>query len=391
MEALDPAALRHELVDRLRNKRLFANESVAVAFETIPRHLFLPQVDPGLAYRDQAIPLKTGSAGETLSSATQPAMMAIMLSQLDLRPGHNALEIGAASGYNAALIQHIVGDEGRVTSLEIDRDLVDGAQKSLFRAGISQVLLVNRDGVSGFEPRAQYDRIVATAGVWDVPAQWLRQLRDAGKLVVPIWLDGVQVSAVFRKQADGSWISRDNHPCAFVYLQGLAAGPLVRKRVGGASLEVLADEVDKIDSAALHLLMSDEREIQRLGANLSAEDFWHGLQLYVMLHEPDGFVFAVYAIPDGETAYGMQGNGILLFTPTSVAVAPYDAGGAVHSFGSSDAFMMLRALMTEWLALERRLIDRLALRLIPKLQGGPAIDKGKLFSRKDHFLHVWLD
>ena len=391
MAEADLAQLRQDLVQQLRRKLALTDAGVESAFSAIPRHLFLQHIDPIDAYLDQAFSLRAGSAGETVSAASQPTMMAIMLQQLELNTGMNVLEIGTASGYNAALIKHIVGDNGNVTSLEIDPELSDRARDNLYAAGFSDILVVNRDAVSGFEPRAQYDRIIATAGVWDVPANWLRQLREEGKLVVPIWLDGVQVSAAFTRKPDGSLLSSDNRPCAFVYLRGLAAGPRVRKRVGSTSLEILADDVDKIDSAALHSLLSDEPETHRLAANLAPEDYWYGFQLYLMLNEPPRYVFAVYSIPAGETAYGMEGNGILMFSPGSVAFAPYDAAGAVHSFGGSAAFMKMESLFEKWKASDETLLGRLRLRLIPKASGYPAIESGKLFSRENHYLHVWLD
>ena len=391
MVAPSLSQLHSDLVKQLRQAHRFTNPDVEMAFAAVPRHLFLPDVDPYKVYQDQAITLKTGSAGIALSSASQPTMMAIMLGQLKLRPGMNVLEIGTASGYNAALIYNILGKTGHVTSLEIDRELAERALENLYRAGSSDVLVVNRDGVSGFEPRAQFDRIIATAGIWDVPANWLRQLREEGRLVVPIWLDGVQVSAAFTPQSDGTWLSCENHPCAFVYLQGLAAGPSVRKRVGSTSLEILADDVNTIDTAALHILLSEERDVFHLAGETKAEDFWHGFQLYLMLNEPIHHVFAVYAIPAGETAYGLRGSGVLLFTPTSVSFAPYDEGGAVYSFGSADAFMMMQSLFDEWVKRHSSLMEKLRLRLIPKLLGAPSVDTGKLFMRKDHYLHVWLD
>ena len=391
MDTLNTEELHSELVEQLRQKQLLSDPGVEKAFAAVPRHLFLPRIDPREVYLDRAIALSTSASGVTHSSASQPTMMAIMLGQLDLRAGMNVLEIGAASGYNAALIRHIVGARGHVTSLEIDLELAEAAQNHLHGAGFSDVLVVNRDGVSGYEPRAQYDRIIATAGIWDVPVYWLRQLRAEGKLVAPFWLDGVQMSAAFDQQADGSWLSRDNRPCAFVYLQGLAAGPRIRKRVGSTSLEILADEVDKIDTAALHALISDDLEMQHLGANPQPEDFWFGFQLYLMLNEPQHYVFAVYAIPDGETAYGMEGKGVLLFTPNSVAFAPYEGGGSVFSYGSGAAFMEMQALYDDWKAVEDTLLERMRLRLIPISNGEPTMTRGKLFTRKDHYLHVWQD
>ncbi|MCY4539183.1 MAG: hypothetical protein OXE52_13260 [Chloroflexi bacterium] len=383
--------LQSKLLGELRSSQLLADPVIDAAFSAIPRHLFLPQFDLATVYQDKAIALKVSPSGETLSSSSQPTMMAIMLQQLRLAPDMNVLEIGAASGYNAAILSRIVGAGGYITTLEIDRELAEEARNNLLRAGFGKVLVVDCDAAGGYEPRAQYDRILATAGVWDVPRKWLQQLREDGRLVVPIWLDGVQVSAAFIPQPDGTYLSVDNRPCAFVYLQGLAAGPDVRKRIGGAYLEVIADDVDKIDTAALHLLLSEDVEIQRLGKVLRPQEFWHGLQLYLMMHEPPRYVFAVYAIPEGEMAYGMAGNGILLFRPNSAVFAAYDDGGVVRCYGGAAAFLKLKALFDDWLSLESAVVDRLSLRLIPVEMGEPVVQTGKLFRRKDHYLHVWLD
>lgn len=383
--------LQRGLVEELRRNQSLADAGVEMAFSAIPRHLFVPQVNPHEAYRDQAISLRTGENGEVISSASQPTMMAIMLEQLDLFAGANVLEIGAATGFNAALINHIIGDSGRVTTIEIDNDLCRQALDNLHAAGLIDVQVVNRDAASGYEPRAQYDRIIATAGVWDLPVAWLWQLRQEGKLVAPIWLDGVQVSAAFTKQRDGTLFSSDNRACAFVYLQGLAAGPQVRKRVGSSSLEILADDIDKIDTAALHMLLSEDQEKHHLPANVEQEDYWHGFQLYLMLHEPPGYVFAVYTIPDGETYYGMEGKGILLFSSGSVAFAPYAGGGVVHCFGGSASVLKMQSLYERWRSSQASLLDQLRLRLIPKAMGMPNATNGKLFARKDHYLQVWLD
>lgn len=390
MPEADLEQLQRDLVEELRRKQALSNAGVAMAFDAVPRHLFLSHVDPRAVYRDQAITLKTGANSETISSASQPTMMAIMLEQLDLRAGLNVLEIGTATGFNAALIQHIVGGGGSVTTLEIDNDLCERAQDNLHAAGLTDILVVNRDAASGYEPRAQYDRIIATAGAWDLPTAWLRQLREEGRLVAPIWLDGVQVSAAFTKQRDGALLSADNRPCAFVYLQGLAAGPQVRKRVSSSSLEILADDVDKIDTAALRLLLSEEQAIYHLEGNIAPEDYWYGFQLFLMLHEPPRYVFAVYAIPDGEIYYGMEGNGVLLFAPGSASFAPYDGGGSVHCFGSSDAFMKMQSLLEKWRSASPALLERLRLKLIPKTLGAPPAGLGKCFPRKDHYLQVWL-
>jgi len=391
MDSPQAEQLHSALVEHLRQKNLLDNPSVEQAFSSIPRHLFLPDKPLDVVYQDSAIPLKFGASGDTLSSSSQPTMMAIMLEQLDLSVGMNVLEIGTASGYNAAIMKHIVGKSGHVTSLEIDNDLANQAEDNLTNAGYSDVVVVNMDAVNGYAPRAQYDRIVSTVGVWDVPIKWTQQLKDKGSLIVPIWLDGVQVSATFRPQADGSLLSTDNRPCAFVYLRGMAAGPRLRKQVGSTSMMILADEVDKIDTVALHLLVSDDLEIHSLGKHLSPAQFWYGFQLYMMLNESDKFVFAVYGIPKGSKAYGMEGNGIVMFAPASAAFAGYEDGGKVFSFGGADAYLEMQKHFKDWLNMPYPLTDSVCVRLIPKSLGEPQIETGKLFVRKDHYLHIWLD
>lgn len=379
------------LVERLRHKHLLDDPSVDMAFSAIPRHLFLPHIQPEQAYQDNAIPIKISPSGETLSSSSQPTMMALMFQQMELQQGMNVLEIGTASGYNAALMKHVVGTKGHVTSLEIDHDLANQARDNLTQAGYANVNVVNTDAINGYSPRAQYDRIISTVGVWDIPSNWTQQLRDEGRLIVPIWLDGIQVSATFIPQDDGTFLSTDNHPCAFVHLRGIAAGPRVQKQVGSTSMIILADNVSEIDTASLHLLLSDDLEIHTLGTYLKAEDYWYGFQLYLMLNEPKDCVFAVYAIPSNQKAYGMEGNGIVLFASASVTFAGYQAGGSVHSFGGADAFLEMQTQLQTWIALDRPANDRLRLRLIPIEMKEPEISQGKIYARKYHHLHVWQD
>jgi protein-L-isoaspartate(D-aspartate) O-methyltransferase len=122
--------LRHRLVEELRRSSALADEAVADAFLAVPRHLFVPGVPPERAYRDEAIATKI-EGGRPVSSSSQPAIMAIMLEQLDVRPGMRVLEIGAGTGYNAALLQHLVGPRGRVVTIDIDPEVVAWARERL--------------------------------------------------------------------------------------------------------------------------------------------------------------------------------------------------------------------------------------------------------------------
>jgi protein-L-isoaspartate(D-aspartate) O-methyltransferase len=181
-------------------------------------------VPPEAAYQDDAIATKLNGDGLPISSSSQPTVMALMLDQLGLAPGARVLEIGAGTGYNAALMSRLVWPGGTVTSIDIDQDLVDMARANLDRAGYPGVELVCADGAAGFAARAPYDRIIATVGVWDLAPAWLDQLAPAGRMVVPLDLEGVQRSVAFEPE-DGHWVSRSVVPCGFMRLRGTFAGP----------------------------------------------------------------------------------------------------------------------------------------------------------------------
>jgi protein-L-isoaspartate(D-aspartate) O-methyltransferase len=150
--------------------------------------------------------------------------MAIMLEQLGLASGHRVLEIGTGSGYNAALIAQIVGDSGSVVTIDVEADLADQARASLAAAGLAGVTVVCGDGMDGVPGHAPYDRIIVTAGVWDLAPQWLAQLRGDGRIVAPVSVRGIQL-AVALDRAGACWAGRSAQRCQFIRMTGLSAGP----------------------------------------------------------------------------------------------------------------------------------------------------------------------
>ena len=182
-------------------------------FCAVPRAAFLPDLSAEEVYKDEAVPIKIDEDGTVLSSSSQPSMMAIMLHQLQLTAGAQRPRNRHRDRLQRRVIQHIVGDEGKVTSLEIDAQVVETARENLQRASSGPVLVVHGDGAVGYAPRASYDRIIATAGIWDVPEAWVRQLKQRGILVAPIWMEGFEISAALMIQPDGSLYSRENCLC----------------------------------------------------------------------------------------------------------------------------------------------------------------------------------
>lgn len=198
--------LRRRLVDGLATAGSLRDADVRRAFLAVPRERFLPEVAAaqGLAavYANRAIVTRTGPGGTPTSSSSQPGIMALMLERLELRPGHRVLEIGAGTGYNAALLASLVGEGGRVTSIELDADLADKARGALVECG-HPVDVVVGDGREGWPAAAPYDRIVATASTAALAPAWLDQLAPDGRVQVPVHLDGFDLQAVVTFQARG--------------------------------------------------------------------------------------------------------------------------------------------------------------------------------------------
>ncbi len=288
-------------------------------------------------------------------------------------------------------MQQIVGSEGRVTTVEIDMEIARQAERNLFRAKSTSVLVINDDGAKGYAPRAAYDRIICTAAVWDIPPTWVRQLKPNGLLVTPILLDGLQVSTAFRLGADGTLVSEQNLPCWFVYLRGISEGPQVMKRVGTTGLSLIGDHIGDIDSAALHTLFGVDHEVCHLSQPLESREMYYGFMPYVMLHEPSADVFALFSVMEKQKAYGLEGRGFCLITPGGASLVPFDGLGEAHCFSGVDAFMDLESLLTAWMDAGKPTLDQLRLRLIPQAVEAPLVERGKVYHRRHHHLAAWLE
>ncbi|MGC4851886.1 methyltransferase, FxLD system [Micromonospora sp. DT4] len=219
-DSATPEALRDIMTQRLTDEKVIRTPAVRDAFATVPRHLFVPGVTPKAAYIDDAVYTKFAADGTKISAASQPRIVAMMLEQLDLQPGHTVLEAGAGTGYNAALMGHLVGPTGHVHTIDVDADLVDGATTHLAAAAANNVTAILADGALGHPDAAPYDRIIATVGVWDLPTPWLDQLAPNGRIVVPLRLRGVTSRSIaFTRTPDGL-VSVDSQLAVFMPLRG---------------------------------------------------------------------------------------------------------------------------------------------------------------------------
>ncbi|MEV0446232.1 methyltransferase, FxLD system [Streptomyces spectabilis] len=265
----DPETLREALVAKIDSLGTFRTQAVKNAFRAVPRHQFLPGIDLATAYAPKQVVTKRADDGTAVSSASSPNIVAIMLEQLQADAGHKVLEIGAATGINAALLSELVGPSGAVTTIELDHDLAEGARAHLVETGYPQVKVVCRDGALGAPESAPYDRIIVTAGAWDIPAAWWEQLAADGRLVVPLRLhgSGLTRSLAFDRVDQVRMVSTNAATCGFVPMRGDTEMGEIHVR--------LADEIIlKIDASDL----PDEAALASVLTH-PAHQHWTGIQI----------------------------------------------------------------------------------------------------------------
>jgi protein-L-isoaspartate(D-aspartate) O-methyltransferase len=257
---------------------------VTRAMRTVPRHRFVPLAGLEEAYADISVITKTGANGRALSCASTPSVVAMMLDQLDIRPGMRVLEIGAGTGYNAALLAELAGTEGAVTSIDIDPDTATGARHALDENGYGRVDVVTGDGFAGVPERAPFDRVIVTAAPWDLPGSWFDQIVPGGVMVVPLRWRAQTRSVAFRRDPD-RWTAVSVLLCGFVPMVG-ADGERTTEldQAGLVSLHWDADQA--IDPNAMRGVLDRSRFVQWSTVTVGGQDPLDGIWLRMTASDP---------------------------------------------------------------------------------------------------------
>lgn len=206
----DPVAARDRMIDRQLRSRGIQDDRILQAFRAVARHLFVDPAMEGSAYGDHALPI---GLGQTIS---QPYMVAVMTQALDPQSEDRVLEIGTGSGYQAAILSHLVRT---VFTVERIAPLAQRAQRILAEIGVTNVIQRVGDGSVGWSEFAPFDGIVVTAGAPRLPAGLTGQLADGGRLVIPVGSGAQQVLRIVERIGDRI-IEREGGLCAFVPLIG---------------------------------------------------------------------------------------------------------------------------------------------------------------------------
>lgn len=191
---------RRRMVERQIEARGIHNPRILAAMREIPRHLFIPPPYDQSAYDDNPLPIGNG---QTIS---QPYIIALMTELLRTEPSDNVLEIGAGSGYQAAILSRLVH---RLTTMERIPAVAILAQKNLTSLGIQNVEVIEGDGTQGYPQNAPYNGIMVTAATPEIPRTLADQLADGGRLVAPV--GGRDIQELMTLEKHGSRMIHEHH------------------------------------------------------------------------------------------------------------------------------------------------------------------------------------
>ncbi|HEY6149863.1 MAG TPA: protein-L-isoaspartate(D-aspartate) O-methyltransferase [Gaiellaceae bacterium] len=205
-----PEDERADMVARQLRARDIVDEEVLRAMGRVPRELFVPEPERRRAFDDAALPI---GEGQTIS---QPYMVARICEALEVRPGHNVLDVGTGSGYQAAVLAELGGE---VVTIERLAELGELARRNLAAAGYDRVEVRVGDGTLGVPDRAPFDGIAVAAAAPGLPETLYGQLRRGGRLVVPVGGPRTQRLEVIVRSPEGPAVVH-SVPCRFVPLVG---------------------------------------------------------------------------------------------------------------------------------------------------------------------------
>ena len=201
-------AERQQMVEAQLRRRGIRDQRLLSAMASVPRHEFVEARYRSQAYEDHPLPI---DAGQTIS---QPYIVALMLELLQLDSKSKVLEIGTGSGYQAAVLSKLAG---QVYTVERHPELARQAADTLSRLGLGNVSVVTGDGSRGLAEHAPFDAIVVSAAAAQIPPALFEQLREGGRMIIPVGLPEAQELQLVRKQAGKAVISL-GEGCRFVPL-----------------------------------------------------------------------------------------------------------------------------------------------------------------------------
>ena len=203
------AAKRQLMVAQQLKARDITDPRVLTAMGTVPRHRFVPEDLISQAYADHPLPI---GSGQTIS---QPYIVALMTQWAEVKPGDKVLEVGTGSGYQAAILAELTD---RVFSIELLPELAEAARARLRDLGYGRVQVKSGDGYQGWPEEAPFDAILVTATAPEVPPAMKQQLKEGGRLIIPVGPPGSVQELLLLRKVKGELKEEQRVPVLFVPL-----------------------------------------------------------------------------------------------------------------------------------------------------------------------------
>ncbi|SEO93598.1 methyltransferase, FxLD system [Actinacidiphila rubida] len=284
-ESAEAVRLRQAMAQTVNDGGWAPSEPVRDALRTVPRHRFAPEVNLANAYDggDRAVITRRDETGRAISSVSAAWLQADMIETLSLKPGATVFEAGSG-GYNAELIAHVSGPDGRVVTVDIDPWVARRTRRFTTESGSGRVSVVEADAALGapahLVPRGGFDRSVITYNCWDIAPAWREQLAEGGRLVMPLEIGGYTRAIAFERHGQVLHARHFTY-CGFVRDQGQQARtiPVVSLLDGGLTLRFehgTAAGTDGLEEA-----LRGERHDVATGVTMGAGVYFGSLQLYV--------------------------------------------------------------------------------------------------------------
>lgn len=359
------ATPRHLFVRRYRERA--SKEWREVNTQNLSEHL-------ATLYADSPLTLFGDDDNAIASTISQPSFVLRMLDLLQLQPGQTVLEVGAGSGWNAALIGHLVGPSGAVFTLEIIPQVAERAAATIADLGLTNIHVINADGGDGYAASAPYDRVVFTAGTYDIPRQFFEQMRPGALLLVVIKNAGGGDNLFLLEKVDDHFESRYAIPCGFVQLTG----------------KYKIDSLDPLPVDALPRWNElRHREVGRRpfwwGGKGREWFMWQtsGIRSFLGITEP---LFRAFKVPRSDSAaIEQQYWGLWDAARTSLVVARDDE---LISYGNEQAMERLLQLVHRWVDLGMPTASSFQLRVF-RSDHPVASEDGQWIVRRQDSQFVW--
>ncbi|MGW1603149.1 methyltransferase, FxLD system [Streptomyces eurythermus] len=346
-EPAEAVRLRQAMAQTVIDGGWAPSEAVQNALRSVPRHRFAPEAALATAYDgDRAIITRRDQTGAATSSVSAAWLQADMIEGLCLKPGAIVFEAGSG-GYNAELIAHVTGPDGRVVTVDIDPWVVHRTRRLLTEAGRGRVTATEADAALGapahLVPRGGYDASVITYNCSDISPAWREQLADGGRLVLPLEIGGYTRAITFERRGEVLHARRFTH-CGFVPDQGQQARAVPVVPLLDGELTLRFDDGAAADTKGLEEELRGRRHEVATGITMGSGVYFGSLQLYAAttlsgfcrLHaHQDGGVTAIEKDHDAPAIVGDASLAYLTYVQTRHGERPEDKEWEwlVHAFG----------------------------------------------------------